>query len=112
MVNHNLMYRKHKVQSRFIKTIKFNIELEEKEDLCETEEEEEIPEELEENNENMMLLNSLYKEISKIRKNAKRKLESFIRIKREDINELEDVYRTEFLMFIEEKYYGKKIEIN
>tara|TARA_R110000868_G_scaffold137660_2_gene351217 strand:- start:929 stop:1249 length:321 start_codon:yes stop_codon:yes gene_type:complete len=104
MPNYNIRYRKNKVQSRFIKTIKFDIGFEEKEEY-ETEEE---VEELEEPSEDMVLYNKLLKDISKIRKNSKRKLECWIRINKEDINGLEDELKTDLLLYIEEKYYRNK----
>ena len=100
------MYRRHKVKSRFIKTIKFNIAIEEEKGNTTDEEVEEVFE-LEEPNESLVLVNKLYKEISRIRKNAKRKLEMWIKINREEINSLEDEYKTEFLLYIENKYFVK-----
>ena len=118
MPSYNLRWRKNKVHFNFIPQIKFNmlddVEEEKIEELEEEEEEElveivEIVEEVEplDFNGSAMMLDELIGELKKIRKNAKRKLEVWIKENRSHINGLEDDYKTELFNFIRVKYYKK-----
>ena len=121
MPSYNLRYRKNKIIYRFIPQITFDRlkeELEYKpeepeEDLLlidtdeETLEEESIEDEVILDS-STMTLTDLKMELTKIRKNAKRKLEVWIKANRMRINmELNGLDKTDLLQHIEIKYYNK-----
>jgi len=122
MPSGNLKYRKNKLIYRFIPQITFN---KLKEELADIIEEEEIKEDLlivdtdddletteevevEEIDSSTLTLNDLKMELLKIRKNAKRKLEVWIKSNRMRINiELNGLDKTELMNHIELKYFNK-----
>lgn len=110
----NLIYRKNKLKSKnFIPTIKYfdEEEVEEyvypigecyeekKEDLLIEDEEEEQPQ-------TILLLEELLKEIKKMR--SVRRLELWVSKNKERIKSLNDGDRTEFLDYVNDKFYVKK----
>ena len=122
MPSHNLRYRRNKITYRFIPQITFNRLKEELAGITEEEENKEIEEdiliidtddELETTEEivldsSTMTLTDLKLELTKIRKNAKRKLEVWIKSNRMRINmELNGLDKTDLLEHIEMKYYNK-----
>ncbi len=116
MPSYNLRYRRDKIIYRFIPQITFDNlkkELEyrpdeEEEDLLIIDTDEETEEEEEELDSSTMTLTDLKIELTKIRKNAKRKLEVWIKSNRMRINiELNGLDKTDLLQHIETKYYTK-----
>ena len=115
MPSYNLRYRKYKVMTNFIKPIMYYPAI--LDDLLESSEEgkdefkEEIIEEEddinEELNDSKAMLNNLLLDLTKIRRNAKRKLERWVKDNKGYINDLQQEDKTEILHFIGDKYYKK-----
>ena len=107
------MYRKNKVMTNFIKPITYPPVLdslldssseEEKEIVEEIVEEDDINEEL---SDSKAMMNNLLLDLTKIRRNAKRKLERWVKDNKGYINDLQHEDKTEILHYIGERYYKK-----
>ena len=96
----NLLYRTNKIRTKHIPQINFDIFYEEEKE--EVISEEEIIEEIVITN-----LDVLMEELKKIRSNAKRKLEIWIRQNRELINDMSNDDKGELMNFIDCKYFNK-----
>ena len=114
MPSYNLRYRQNKVITRFIRPITYPPLLdsllessseEEKDEVKEIEEEDDINEEL---SDSKAMLNNLLLDLTKIRRNAKRKLERWVKDNKGYINDLQHDDKTEILHYIGERYYKKK----
>lgn len=106
----SIRYRQNKIRYGFTPQIRYDIEEHVKE-VYEEEYESEpedmvIIDEEEKTEEDMLSL--LVDEVSKIRKNAKRKLEMWIRAKKVEVNSLDERDKSRLLDFIEERFYKKK----
>ncbi len=121
ITNHNLRYRANKLKTKFIPLINYFPEHCIEETKEETEEEEEYEYEAEDETEHQIIiempiiieedtseiLGDMLLELTKIRKNAKRKLEAWIKVNRYGINGLVGKDRDELLLFIGDKYFNK-----
>ena len=125
IANHNLRYRANKLRTKFIPLINYfpeHCEEETKEEYDTEDEEVEYTEVVDENEQDYQvvidmpiiieedtseILGDMLLELTKIRKNAKRKLEAWIKVNRYGINGLVGKDRDELLLFIGNKYFNK-----
>jgi len=113
MSNRNLMYRLDKLRYRFLPQIQYNTP----EESEESEESEEYEEETDEKSEtppedfiSTQLRISIEHELLSIRKNATVQLSLYFKRNKDRINDLIDEDKDQLMIFVEERYYKKKIK--